>query len=565
MKLSILSEAASAKKQEFLARKFGVDPSIVQQASDVDPTKKGKYTEWIISRVKTGDIDLNRDTPKISSALRDFDTISNKKLARQQYNLQDINQYSLEDLVKISNTYKGETGEKPESIEVPDLPGVKKIYDDGVVAILEVIEPASAVKLGSGTKWCTSRLMTARDYLKKGPLYVIYKDGKKFAQTNTDELKNLRDQEIYDKEVFGVLDKAGIDTSQLYWNYAAKTGERMPEAEPAIMKNPETAFNYANDIIQGRWPEAEPYIMKDPKHALKYAAYIYDSRWPEAEPYIAQDPYWAYLYAYDVLKGRWPEAEPTIMKDPKSAAYYADSVIQGRWPEAEPYIAQDFGRADRYVSEVISWGGPWDQNFVDIFLDAGVSVIRYYFDYAIRHRVRIPELEPYILKMDSDEIYLYIGYANIGRWPEAEPVFMKDPFLAIRYARDVIQGRWPEAEPYIAQEPKIALYYARDIIKGRFPEAEPIIAKKPSLALEYAHDIIGGRWPEAEPYIMKDPHGAYIYAVKIIKGRWPEAEPHIASSYNARHEYGKKFGVPLSHFNTIKIEENLSKIFGLLS
>ena len=52
------------------------------------------------------------------------------------------------------------------------------------------------------------------------------------------------------------------------------------------------------------------------------------------------DPYWAYNYARDVIKGRWPEGEPTIAKDPHQAYNYALDVIKGRWPEAEEAMAK---------------------------------------------------------------------------------------------------------------------------------------------------------------------------------------------------------------------------------
>ena len=49
---------------------------------------------------------------------------------------------------------------------------------------------------------------------------------------------------------------------------------------------PREAYNYAKDIIQGRWPEGEP-----------------------------TDPGWSYCYARDTIQGRWPEGEPIILTD----------------------------------------------------------------------------------------------------------------------------------------------------------------------------------------------------------------------------------------------------------
>ena len=81
------------------------------------------------------------------------------------------------------------------------------------------------------------------------------------------------------------------------------------------------------------------------------------------------------------------------------------------------------------------------------------------------------------------------------------------PYNLYRYARDVIQGRWPEAEPIIMKDPKCACWYACFVIKGRWPEAEPTIMEGPHCARWYARDVIKGRWPEAEPIIMGNTYG----------------------------------------------------------
>ena len=36
------------------------------------------------------------------------------------------------------------------------------------------------------------------------------------------------------------------------------------------MKNPGRVYEYARDVVGGRWPEAEPYIMRDPIYASEY-------------------------------------------------------------------------------------------------------------------------------------------------------------------------------------------------------------------------------------------------------------------------------------------------------
>ena len=53
--------------------------------------------------------------------------------------------------------------------------------------------------------------------------------------------------------------------------------------------------------------------------------------------------------------------------------------------------------------------------------------------------------------------------------------------------------------------PENLFWHAEEVIKGRWPEAEPIIMKDLCCACDYAQYVIKGRWPEAEPAIMTDP------------------------------------------------------------
>ena len=91
----------------------------------------------------------------------------------------------------------------------------------------------------------------------------------------------------------------------------------------AIMLNPQYAYAYARNVIDGRWPEAEPYIMQNPQYAYYYAREIIKGRWPQAELYIMRKPQWAYAYARGVIKDRWPQAEPKILN-----SSYADNYKQ---------------------------------------------------------------------------------------------------------------------------------------------------------------------------------------------------------------------------------------------
>ena len=140
-----------------------------------------------------------------------------------------------------------------------------------------------------------------------------------------------------------------------------------------IKKDPRWAYNYAKDIIKGRWLEAEEIIKKDPHWAYYYAKGVIKDRWIEAEEYIKKDPYWACCYAYIIKGSRWIEAEEIIKNDPESAYNYAIHVIKGRWIEAEEIIKKDPEWANFYAKEVIKDDNFWDKRAALILLRESIK------------------------------------------------------------------------------------------------------------------------------------------------------------------------------------------------
>ena len=61
------------------------------------------------------------------------------------------------------------------------------------------------------------------------------------------------------------------------------------------------------------------------------------------------DPQRAYLYARDVLNGGFPEAEAAIATDSWDAYFYAKNVHNGRFPEGEEAMAKDPRVAEKYI------------------------------------------------------------------------------------------------------------------------------------------------------------------------------------------------------------------------
>jgi len=84
----------------------------------------------------------------------------------------------------------------------------------------------------------------------------------------------------------------------------------------SLHSNPEDLYGYstkeyripslAYDLAKknpGLRPKLEPAIMKDPHTAYSYAVWIIDRRWPEAEPAIMKNPYWwgAYKEEFNMM------------------------------------------------------------------------------------------------------------------------------------------------------------------------------------------------------------------------------------------------------------------------
>jgi hypothetical protein len=240
-----------------------------------------------------------------------------------------------------------ETPSEVNTFEVPE--DAEGLYNGplGLLAIPKT-EKASC-ELGSGTRWCTasSENNMFQYYSKDDPLYIWRdKNGEKYQfHWESMQFMDRRDRPISDEQITYFRTKHPV----LKKLFAAK--------EKEIAKDPEWAYNYARDIIRGRWPETEAVIAKDPELAYEYARGVIRGRFPEAEAVIATDPSWAYKYAKDIIHGRWPEAEAVIATGPNWAYKYAKDIIRGRFLEGEAVIAKYPNWAYKYALNVVR--GKW--------------------------------------------------------------------------------------------------------------------------------------------------------------------------------------------------------------
>jgi len=375
---------------------------ILAALEDMDPTPNKQYMVWLANQYISGKFRLE-DSGRIQELLTNFGTIKSR-LPEKDIGKYDL--HSLEDTIDRAMGSELGSAEALSSGTFPVVPDSEVLYN-GPLGQLAIPETKKAsCELGSGTKWCTAaksdNMFT--HYNRQGPLYIWRdKDGSKYQfhfpstqfmdrrdrRLSTRTIKYFRTQHPVLKKLFALIEKE-------------------------IAKDPELVYNYAEDVIKGRFLEGEAAIAKDPELASEYARHVIRGRFPEAEAAIAKDPYLASDYARYVIRGRWPEVEAAIAKDPYLASDYARYVIRGRFSKGEAAIAKD----------------------------------------------------PYLASE-------YARYVIRGRFPEGEAAIAKDPYLSYEYARYVIKGRFSKGEAAIAKDPRWAYAYARDVIRGRFPEAEP--------------------------------------------------------------------------------------------
>ena len=453
-------------------------------------TDAARYVEWILRQLKTNTVRLPEDAGRVKQLLIDFDHY--KSIGAADIN-RDIGSYkTIHDLEAVIDKLKGVDLKGRAETRQEYRAGTQWVNESQNYKLLKITTPEAAAHYGLNTKWCTSNPKTAKKYLKKGPLYIIFKkqqEGKlkKLYQYTHDysQFMDILDKPIRpDKEIQQLI-KPPLDSKlEILVGFCVFIGSRWPEAEPIIAKNSRWAYFYVRDVLKRPWPEAEPTISKDPAFAYHYARGALKRPWSEAEPYIAKDSIWAWYYARYVLEDRFLEAEPYIAKSPQWAYYYALDILKHPWPEAEPYIIQD-----------PCWAYFYAQN---------------------------------ILKR---------------RWPEAEPVIVQNPEWACYYAKNVLRRPWPEAEPTMIQDAKWIHYYAKNVLEHPWPEAEPHIARIPHLAYQYAVDVLKGRFPAAEPAIANDSEFAYCYAIHVLKRPWPEAEPTIVKNPEHWTIYAQHFNI----------------------
>jgi hypothetical protein len=176
------------------------------------------------------------------------------------------------------------------------------------------------------------------------------------------------------------------------------------------LSSAEGCFNFALEVIGGRYPQGEDIIGADPIYAFRYATQII-RRGPfiQGEDAISTNANDSLEYARCVLHARFIKGEETIRQNANVACFYAAEVLERRWLEAEPVILQDL-----------------------------------------------------------DQIINYCVFTIDGAWPEAEHIIAESPQHSFDYATQVLRGRFIKGEKTIINSPYLERY--KNFLKGMYKE-----------------------------------------------------------------------------------------------
>ncbi len=177
------------KKQQLLNK--GISNDIIDKLLQADPTNKnksdsdkvGSYTDWITSRYLKDRIFSDFD--KLYKQLEQYDKSKNKI---PDPKLRNISQFkTLDDLIMYVNNNQDKLAIKTNDFIVEEKTDYDMFYSRNFIIQVPHTKEQS-IKLGSGTKWCTSQK-------KNNQFRLYYEDGYLFYITN--KITNQKKYNLY--------------------------------------------------------------------------------------------------------------------------------------------------------------------------------------------------------------------------------------------------------------------------------------------------------------------------------------------------------------------------------
>lgn len=310
---SLFTEAPEARL-EFVAKNWPkLTKAQVEAIGKADPTDNGEFVAWIARLLSAKTIRLPEDAGKIRETLKQFAWLKEQRRIRGAE--ADVIRYkTYGDLAEKVDELTGVHG-TDEAPMIADTPGAVTVYFEHPWQIVYVRSVEACVKLASATKWCVANKGFAKKYIESGPLFFIFKNGRKFA------LYHQKEEQLMDPQDRGLSDAA------------------MMEVAPALQAAGLIGFHSSGQGLRALAHAGKRHAMftADPHAALKYAK-EHNSPFPEGESVIAMNAKTSVGYATQILLGPFQKGEATIAKNGRESLEYALRATKRPFPQGEPSI-----------------------------------------------------------------------------------------------------------------------------------------------------------------------------------------------------------------------------------
>lgn len=117
-------------------------------------------------------------------------------------------------------------------------------------------------------------------------------------------------------------------TPKEVYERAKASGRRVRSFEHIVAGDLNLAYNYAVEVIRGRFRLAEDLIASDSRFSYLYAKNVLGHRFIKGEPAIARCVVNSYAYAFYVLHGPFPLCHGLIKEDAENLLNYWMNVLK---------------------------------------------------------------------------------------------------------------------------------------------------------------------------------------------------------------------------------------------
>lgn len=136
------------------------------------------------------------------------------------------------------------------------------------------------------------------------------------------------------------MDEYKTKTPKAAIHYLYFVNSRCYDSEKVVATSAGFSYDYALDVLDGRFPLAEKTISASAEYSYKYARDVLKSRFKLGEESIASSAEYSYRYARDVLKSRFKLGEKCIATSSEYSYKYAMDVLKNRFKQAEDIISK---------------------------------------------------------------------------------------------------------------------------------------------------------------------------------------------------------------------------------